>query len=122
VEEVCARRQRAGGLGRASQEVSGLTKAELIAAVAERTGLKKKDLDTILDAVLAVIAATLKKHEKVQISGFGTFEARRRRARTGRNPRTQEMIRVGPSWSLGFRAGKQLKQVVSGKAGSASGR
>ncbi len=96
-----------------------MTKAELIDAVAERTRLKKKDLDPILDAVLAVIAGTLRKHEKVQISGFGTFEARRRKARTARNPRTQETIKVGPSWSLGFRPGKQLRELVSGRPGSA---
>jgi len=103
-------------------EVSGLTKAELIDEVAERTGLRKKDLASVLDITLDVVKAALKKHEKVQISGFGTFEPRRRRARTGRNPRTQEAIKVAASWSLGFRPGKRLKTVVSGKGGSASSR
>jgi DNA-binding protein HU-beta len=65
--------------------------------------------------MFGAIAAELKKHEKVQISGFGTFEPRKRKARVGRNPRTQEEIKVAASWSLGFRPGKQLRSIVSGK-------
>jgi DNA-binding protein HU-beta len=92
-----------------------LTKAELIDKVAERTGASKKETTWIIDAMFGAIAAELKKHEKVQISGFGTFEPRKRKARVGRNPRTQEEIKVAASWSLGFRPGKQLRSIVSGK-------
>jgi len=92
-----------------------LTKAELIDEVAERTGVSKKETTWIIDAMFGAIAAKLKKHEKVQISGFGTFEPRKRKARVGRNPRTQEEIKVAASWSLGFRPGKQLRSIVSGK-------
>jgi DNA-binding protein HU-beta len=93
-----------------------LTKAELIDAVTEETGLKKKDVACAVEAAFDAIAGALKKHEKVQLVGFGTFEARKRKARVGRNPRTQETIRIAPGWSLGFRAGKELKDLVSGKS------
>lgn len=92
-----------------------MTKAELIDRVAETTGAKKKEIAAVVEALLGAVVATLRKHEKVQISGFGTFEARRRKARAGRNPRTQEAIRVAAGWSLGFRPAKQLKAIVSGK-------
>ena len=92
-----------------------MTKAELIDEVAERTGVSKKETASIIDAMFGAIAAKLRKHEKVQISGFGTFEPRKRKARVGRNPRTQEEIKVPASWSLGFRPGKQLRSIVSGK-------
>ena len=103
-------------VGNFAREVKGLTKAELIDEVAERTGRKKKEVITIIEALFGTITAKLKKHEKVQISGFGTFEPRKRKARMGRNPRTQEAIKVGATWSLGFRPGKQLRSIVSGKA------
>lgn len=99
-----------------------MTKAELIDAVAERLGLTKKEVTGVLEVTLDVVKATLRKHKKVQLSGFGTFEPRQRRARVARNPRTQEAIKVGASWSVGFRAGKQLKGVVGGKVGAAGGR
>ena len=99
-----------------------MTKAELIDAVADRLSMTKKEVTSVLEVTLDVVKATLRKHKKVQLSGFGTFEPRQRKARVARNPRTQEAIRVGASWSVGFRAGKQLKAVVSGKAGAAGGR
>jgi len=89
-----------------------LTKAELIDAVAELTGARKKETIDIVEATFGAIASTLRKHERVQISGFGTFEPRRRRARVGRNPRTQEAIKVAASWSVGFRPGKQLRNLM----------
>ena len=92
-----------------------MTKAELVDEVAGRTRASKKETTRIIDTMFVAIAARLKKHEKVQISGFGTFEPRRRKARVGRNPRTQEEIKVAASWSLGFRPGKQLRSIVSGK-------
>lgn len=95
-----------------------VTKADLIDAVTEETGLKKKDVTNVVEALFASMGAALTKHEKVQIVGFGTFEPRRRKARVGRDPRTQEAIKIAASWSLSFRAGKQLKDDISGKAGA----
>ena len=92
-----------------------MTKAELIDEVTETTGLKKKDVTNVVEAVFDTMTDQLKKHRKVQIVGFGTFEPRRRKARVGRDPRNQETIRIPASWSLGFRAGKQLKTLVSGR-------
>ncbi|UCC68507.1 MAG: HU family DNA-binding protein [Armatimonadota bacterium] len=93
-----------------------MTKAELIDEVTEATRLKKKDVTNVVEAVFSTMTAQLKRHQKVQIVGFGTFEPRRRKARVGRDPRNQETIRIPASWSLGFRPGKQLKDTVSGKA------
>jgi len=94
-----------------------VTKAGLIDEVTEATGLKKKDVANVVEAAFDAMAAELKRHRKVQIVGFGTFEPRRRKARAGRDPRNQEAIRIAASWSLGFRPGKQLKEMVSGKSG-----
>lgn len=93
-----------------------MTKAELIDEVAERTGASKKETTWIIDAMFGAIAAKLKKHEKVQISGFGTFEPRRRKARVGRNPRTQEEIKVAASWSLGFGRASSCEASSAGRA------
>lgn len=93
-----------------------MTKAELIDDVTEATGLKKKDVTNVVEAVFRTMTAQLKKHQKVQIVGFGTFEPRRRKARVGRDPRNQKTIRIPASWSLGFRPGRQLKESVSGRA------
>lgn len=92
-----------------------VTKAELIDEVTQVTGLRKKDVTSAVEAVFGTMASQLKKHEKVQIVGFGTFEPRRRRARLGRDPRTQEKISIAASWSLAFRPGKQLREMVTGK-------
>jgi len=93
-----------------------VTKADLIDAVTEQTQLKKKDVTMVVEAAFAAMAGALKAHEKVQIVGFGSFEPRQRRARVGRDPRNQREIRIPASWSLGFKAGKQLKEAVSGKS------
>lgn len=108
----------------AGREVKRLTKAELIDQVTRQSGLKKKDVTVVVESVFGAISGRLKKHEKVQIVGFGTFEPRHRKARIGRDPRTQEAIPIGPSWSLIFRPGKQLKSMVAGKAapGNPTGR
>jgi DNA-binding protein HU-beta len=99
--------------------VNGLTKADLIDEVTEKMGLKKKDVTNLVEVVFDSMAARLKKHEKVQIVGFGTFEPRRRRARVGRDPRTQESIKIGATWSLCFRPGKHLRGLVTGRGGPA---
>ncbi len=95
-----------------------MTKADLIDAITEETGLRKKDVTGVVEAAFASMAGALKKHEKVQIVGFGTFEPKKRKARVGRDPRTQQAIKIAASWSLSFRAGKQLKDEISGKTGS----
>lgn len=99
-----------------------MTKAELIDDVTEATGLKKKDVTNVVEAVFGAMTEELKKHQKVQIVGFGTFEPRRRKARAGRDPRNQSTIRIPASWSLGFRPGRQLKEAVSGKASKRGAR
>ena len=91
-----------------------MNKAELIAQVAEETGFTKKDAEKAVKATTAVITAALKKGEKVQLIGFGTFEVRKRKARTGRNPRKpDEVIKIAASKAPVFKAGKALKDAVN---------
>ena len=90
-----------------------MTKVELINAIAEQAGLSKKDADAALKAVVNTITDALKKGEKVQLVGFGTFEVRARGERTGRNPRTKETITIPASKAPAFKAGKALKDAVS---------
>jgi DNA-binding protein HU-beta len=93
-----------------------MNKTDLVATLAERASLNKVDaaklVDTLFDPSSGIIAQTLKQGQKVQISGFGTFESRRRKGRTGRNPRTGEEIMIPPSTTASFRAGKALKDTV----------
>lgn len=94
-----------------------MNKTELIDALADATGLSKADsqraIDALFDADNGLIARAMKRSQKVQITGFGTFEPRQRKARMGRNPRTGEQIRIAASTSVSFRAGKSLKDAVS---------
>ena len=92
-----------------------MTKTELIAAVAEKAGLTKKDAAAAVDAKLTfeTIAQALANGDKVQISGFGIFDTKKREARTGLNPRTKETIQIPASTQPVFKAGKALKDVVS---------
>ena len=89
-----------------------MNKTELIAAVAEKTGLSKKDSDAAVNAVLNTIAETLKANEKVQLVGFGSFETKKRAARTGLNPRTKETIQIPEAKVPSFKAGSALKDAV----------
>jgi len=89
-----------------------MNKAELISAVAERTGLSKKDSEAAVSAALDVITSALEEEEKVQLVGFGSFEVKRRAARTGRNPKTKEAIEIPASKVPVFKAGKVLKDIV----------
>lgn len=91
-----------------------MNKTELIAAVAEKTGLSKKDSDAALAAMVDTITEALIQGEKVQLVGFGTFEVKRRSARVGRNPHTQEEIEIPASKVPVFKAGKALKDTVAG--------
>ena len=99
-----------------------MTKADLIDEVARQVGLTKKEVTAIVEATFTIMSSALREHEKVQIVGFGTFEPRRRNARSGRDPRTQEVIQIPESWSLNFRPGKQLKDAVTGKRKGGRGR
>ena len=89
-----------------------MNKTELIAAVAEKTDLSKKDADAAVSAVLGAITA-LKAGDKIQLVGFGTFEVRNRAAKQGRNPRTGETMTVPASKVPAFKAGKALKDAVA---------
>ena len=90
-----------------------MNKAELINAVAEKAGLSKKDTELAVNAVIDVITKALKKGDKVQLVGFGSFEVKKRAARTGRNPRTKETIQIPASKIPVFKAGKALKDAVA---------
>ena len=90
-----------------------MNKTELIAAVAEKAGISKKDADNSVNAVLDVIVETLASDEKVQLVGFGTFEVAERAAREGRNPKTGETMPIAASKTPKFKAGKALKDMVN---------
>lgn len=92
-----------------------MTKTELIAQVAEKTGLKKKDVEAALNQILATIQEALAKGDKVQFIGFGTFEVRKRSARKGRNPQTGATIKIPATKVPVFKAGKGLKMKVAAK-------
>ena len=89
-----------------------MNKTELIAAVAEKTGLSKKDSDAAVNAVLNTITEALKADEKVQLVGFGSFEVKHRAERTGLNPRTKEPVTIAASKVPTFKAGKALKDAI----------
>ncbi len=89
-----------------------MNKSELIQAVADRSGLTKKDSASAVDAILDGIAENLAKGKNVQLIGFGTFEVRNRQAREGRNPATGEPIKIEASKVPAFKAGKALKEKV----------
>lgn len=77
-----------------------MKKPDLIDHIVEQTGYRKGEVTEVLEVAIQAITATLKKHNRVQISGLGVFEPRRRKARLGKNPRTQEQIRIPQTWSL----------------------
>ena len=91
-----------------------MNKAELVAAVAEKTGFTKKDAETAINAFLTAVEDSLVEGEKVQLIGFGTFETRERKSRQGRNPRKPgEVIKIAASKAPVFKAGKALKDAVN---------
>ena len=90
-----------------------MNKAELVAAIAENAGLSKKDSEKALAAFVSVVTDELKKGEKVQLVGFGTFEVSARPARTGRNPQTKKTITIPASKAPKFKAGKALKDMLN---------
>ncbi len=90
-----------------------MNKAELVAAIAEKTELSKKDTEKVLKALVDVITDELKNGEKVQLVGFGTFDISERPARKGRNPQTKKEITIPASKAPKFKAGKALKDAVN---------
>lgn len=90
-----------------------MNKTELIAAAAEGAGLSKKDAERVVNAAIDTITTALVKGEKVQLSGFGTFETKEREARIGRNPHTRETIEIPATRVPAFKASKALKDNVA---------
>lgn len=90
-----------------------MNKTELVAAMAEQTNLSKKDAEAALKAFIDVVSEELKKGEKVQLVGFGTFEVSERAAREGRNPQTGETVEIKASKTPKFKAGKALKDMMN---------
>ncbi len=93
-----------------------MNKSELIQKLSDNADLSRSDAQKAVDALFStsdgIIARALKQGDKVQITGFGSFEARHRGARTGRNPRTGKEIKIGPSTSAAFKAGKGLRDAM----------
>ena len=92
-----------------------MNKSELIESIAKKAELSKKDAEAALNAFTDVVGKTLKKGDKVQLVGFGTFEVAKRAARKGRNPQTGKEIKIAASKSPKFKAGKALKDLVNKK-------
>ncbi len=90
-----------------------MNKAELIANVAGSADISKKDAEKAINAFIANIESALKKGEKVQLVGFGTFEVRQRAARKGRNPQTNKEITIPASKVPAFKVGKALKDAIN---------
>lgn len=90
-----------------------MNKSELIAAIADKAGIKKVDADKALAALISTVEAELKKGEKIQLVGFGTFEVRERSARTGINPQTKQQIEIAATKVPVFKAGRALKDAVA---------
>lgn len=89
-----------------------MTKSDLVAAVASKTGLTKKAAAEAVEAMLGSVTDALRKGDKVTVTGFGTFEVRSRRARKGRNPQTGAEITILATKAPAFRAGKALRAAV----------
>ncbi len=86
-----------------------MNKADLVSMIAAKSNLTKKDSESALNAFVETVQTALKKGEKIQLVGFGTFEVRKRAARTGINPRTKESIKIPATKAPVFKAGKALK-------------
>ena len=90
-----------------------MNKTELIAAIAEKAEISKKDSEKALKAFIDVVTEQLKKDDKVQLVGFGTFEVSKRAAREGRNPQTGETMKIAACKAPKFKAGKALKDAIN---------
>lgn len=89
-----------------------MNKSKLVAVMAQKSGLSRKNCEAALDAFVAATGAALKSGDKVHLVGFGTFEVKERAARVGRNPRTMESVEIPASKQPAFRPGKALKETV----------
>ena len=89
-----------------------MNKTDLVAKVAEKAGISKKDADSAVAAVFDPIVGALKKGDKVALIGFGTFEVRKRAARNGLNPKTKQAIKIPASKAPAFKAGKAFKDAI----------
>ncbi|MBR5375849.1 MAG: HU family DNA-binding protein [Lachnospiraceae bacterium] len=92
-----------------------MNKTELVSAIADKAELSKKDAEAALSALTSTITKQLKKGDKVQLVGFGTFEVTKRAAREGRNPQTGAVMKIAASKAPKFKAGKALKDLVNKK-------
>ena len=90
-----------------------MNKQELIGAVAENTGLGRNDVSRIVESILETVGSALKGGDEVRLVGFGTFSVSKRKASTGRNPRTGEPMKIASSSQPKFRPGKGLKDLVN---------
>lgn len=90
-----------------------MNKTELVAAVAEKSGLTKKDAERVVNATIDTIVEAMMKGDKVSLSGFGIFEVKEREARVGRNPRTKESIQIPATRLPAFKASKTLKDSIA---------
>lgn len=93
-----------------------MNRAELVESVASSTGQPKSEVSRTLSALIYTVTGALAKGDKVTLVGFGTFERRMRKARTGRNPRTLAPLKIAAAKVPAFRAGKELKDIVNGRA------
>ena len=89
-----------------------MNKTELVAALAEKSGVSKKDAEKVLNAFLETVQETVKADDKVQLVGFGTFESKARAAREGKNPQTGEKIKIAACKVPSFKAGKAFKDML----------
>ena len=94
-------------------EVTFMNKSELVVALAQKAELSKKDAEKAVNAFVEVVTETLKAGDKVQLVGFGTFESKARPARTARNPRTGEELKIAASKTAAFKVGKALKDSLN---------
>ena len=92
-----------------------MNKAELVDVVAKDAGTTKKDAENVINAVIEAIVKRVASGERVTLVGFGTFEARQRKARTGRNPKTNQPLHIPARRVAGFRVGKEFSEAVNKK-------
>lgn len=100
------------GLGQEEIEMTTMNKKALVDVIAEKNGMTKKEANDTLELILTTISEALKDGNKVDLAGFGKFETKERKARTGINPATKEKITIAASKSVGFKAAKSLKDLV----------
>jgi DNA-binding protein HU-beta len=105
-----------------ARSVPAVNKTELVAAVAHRTGLQRQDVAEVVDVLLEVVRRSVAKGERVSLSGFGTFERRKRRSRVGRNPHTREAVPIPARNQPSFRPGAAFREAVAVPRKRATGR